>query len=116
MNFDQALPLLVSSYRRGELVPFIGLGMSRRACSTWDQLILGLERKPRESPTINQLRASITQVPENSTENELWDEWHSVKLNTLGFKVLRRKTPAHRLIVNNMISISLYPKPSVSES
>ena len=23
------------------------------------------------------------------------NEWHSVKLNTLGFKVLRRKTPAH---------------------
>ncbi len=22
-------------------------------------------------------------------------EWHTVKLNTLGFKVLRRKTPAH---------------------
>ncbi len=43
-------------------------------------------------------------------------EWHSVKLNTLGFKVLRRKTPAHRLILNNMISISLDPKPSVSEA
>ncbi len=43
-------------------------------------------------------------------------EWHSVKLNTLGFKVLRRKTPAHRLIVNNMISLSLDPKPSVSEA
>ena len=45
----------------------------------------------------------------------LRNEWHSVKLNTLGFKVLRRKTPAHRLIINNMISISLAPKPSVSE-
>src|SRR5208283_4289183 len=44
------------------------------------------------------------------------DEWHSVKLNTLGFKVLRRKTPAHRLIINNMISISLDPKPCVSEA
>ena len=42
--------------------------------------------------------------------------WHSVKLNTLGFKVLRRKTPAHRLIINNMISISLDLKPRVSES
>src|SRR5208337_5067741 len=43
-------------------------------------------------------------------------EWHSVKLNTLGFKVLRRKTPAHRLIIDNMISISLDPKPRVSEA
>ena len=42
-------------------------------------------------------------------------EWHSVKLNTLGFKVLRRKAPAHQLIINNMISISLDPKPRVSE-
>ena len=46
--------------------------------------------------------------------NWLWLEWHSVKLNPLGFKVLRRKTPAHRLILNNMISISLDSKPSVS--
>jgi len=44
------------------------------------------------------------------------NEWHSVKLNTLGFKVLRRKTPAHRLIMNNMISISLDLKPRVSEA
>ena len=44
------------------------------------------------------------------------NEWHSVKLNTLGFKVLRRKTPAHRLIINNMIPISLDPKPCVSEA
>src|SRR5208337_2571581 len=43
-------------------------------------------------------------------------EWHSVKLNTLGLKVLRTKTPAHRLIHNNMISISLDPKPRVSEA
>src|SRR5271157_4985740 len=38
-------------------------------------------------------------------------EWHSVKPNTLGLKVLRTKTPARRLIINNMISISLDPKP-----
>src|SRR5208282_5355787 len=44
------------------------------------------------------------------------EEWHSVKPNTLGFKVLRRTTPAHRLIINNMISISLDGKPCVSES
>jgi len=50
------------------------------------------------------------------TELSPWHEWHSVKLNTLGFKVLRRKTPAHRLVINNMISISLDPKPSVSEA
>ncbi len=43
-------------------------------------------------------------------------EWHSVKLNTLGFKVLRRKTPAHRLIINNMIFISQDPNPSVPEA
>jgi len=32
-------------------------------------------------------------------------EWHSVKLNTLGFKVLRRKTPAHRLIINGGVGV-----------
>src|SRR5271157_3781469 len=43
-------------------------------------------------------------------------EWHSVKPNTLGLKVLRTKTPARRPIINNMISISLDGKPCVSEA
>src|SRR5271157_1752679 len=41
-------------------------------------------------------------------------EWHSVKPNTLGLKVLRTKTPARRPMINNMISISPYGKPCVS--
>src|SRR5208282_3923672 len=43
-------------------------------------------------------------------------QWHSVKPNTLGLKVLRQKTPAHRPMINNMISISLDGKPCVSEA
>src|SRR5208337_4709503 len=43
-------------------------------------------------------------------------EWHSVKPNTLGLKVLRTKTPARRQMINNMVSISLYGKPCVSEA
>src|SRR5271157_5563602 len=43
-------------------------------------------------------------------------EWHSVKPNTLGLKVLRTKTPARRQMINNMISISLDGKPCVSEA
>src|SRR5208337_202801 len=44
------------------------------------------------------------------------NEWHSVKPNTLGLKVLRTKTPARRPMINNMISISPYGKPCVSEA
>src|SRR5208337_1433537 len=43
-------------------------------------------------------------------------EWHSVKPNTLGLKVLRTKTPARRPMINNMSSISLDGKPCVSEA
>src|SRR5271157_2399206 len=43
-------------------------------------------------------------------------EWHSVKPNTLGLKVLRTKTPARLPMINNMISISLDGKPCVSEA
>src|SRR5271157_2937754 len=43
-------------------------------------------------------------------------EWHSVKPNTLGLKVLRTKTPARRPMINNMIFISLDGKPCVSEA
>jgi len=55
-------------------------------------------------------------IPVSEWNSGVRAEWHSVKLNTLGFKVLRRKTPAHRLIINNMIFISLDPKPNVSEA
>ena len=37
------LPRLISTYEAGRLVPFIGLGMSRRACSDWPSFIGGLE-------------------------------------------------------------------------
>ena len=55
-------------------------------------------------------------IPTAERRKGVRNEWHSVKLNTLGFKVLRTKTPAHRLIINNMISISLDPKPRVSKA
>ncbi len=35
--------------------------------------------------------------PKRCGKSGVSSEWHSVKLNTLGFKVLRRKAPAHRL-------------------
>ncbi len=45
MDFAQALPLLVSSYRRGELVPFIGSGMSYEACVLWSPFVDQLEQE-----------------------------------------------------------------------
>jgi len=57
-------------------------------------------------------RLSCINIPEIGSRHE----WHSVKPNTLGLKVLRTKTPAHRPIINNMISISLDRKPCVSEA
>jgi hypothetical protein len=44
MDFEQILPLLVASYRKGELVPFIGAGMSRPACVRWKELVPALEQ------------------------------------------------------------------------
>src|SRR5208283_4855859 len=44
------------------------------------------------------------------------NEWHSVKPNTLGLKVLRTKTPSRWQMINNMISISLDGKPCISEA
>ena len=46
--FDRLLPELAASYRKGELVPFIGAGMSRLACAGWEDLILGLEKRAGE--------------------------------------------------------------------
>ena len=42
-DFDTLLPRLASAYEQGRLVPFVGSGMSRRACSDWPTLIASLE-------------------------------------------------------------------------
>ena|SRR5208337_2377755 len=64
------------------------------------------------------MRLRLTQVGRKGDRGRKGDsyEWHSVKPNTLGLKVLRTKTPARRPIINNMISISLDGKPYVSEA
>src|SRR5271165_7611675 len=61
-------------------------------------------------------RTPFSRWAADEPSNSIGHEWHSVKLKTLGFKVLRRKTPAHRLVINNMISISPDPEPRVSET
>lgn len=45
MNLDAALPLLVSSYQRGGLVPFLGSGMSYPVCVSWPALVTNLEKQ-----------------------------------------------------------------------
>jgi hypothetical protein len=45
MNFDQALPRLIASYRRGNLVPFIGSGMSSPSCNLWRDFFDSLNRQ-----------------------------------------------------------------------
>ncbi|NMO22899.1 hypothetical protein HPC49_46040 [Pyxidicoccus fallax] len=42
MTFDDILPHLVATYRRGLLVPFTGSGMSVPACTSWVKLLTGL--------------------------------------------------------------------------
>jgi hypothetical protein len=42
--FEQILPLLVSTYQRGHLVPFIGAGMSAPNLATWEPFVLNLEK------------------------------------------------------------------------
>lgn len=44
-SFDDVLPRLVTAYQSGRLVPFIGSGMSRPACSSWGQFVTRLEQR-----------------------------------------------------------------------
>ena len=44
LRFDEMIPLLVSAYERGRLVPFLGAGMSAPACAQWGELVANLER------------------------------------------------------------------------
>ncbi|MFL5309073.1 MAG: SIR2 family NAD-dependent protein deacylase [Myxococcales bacterium] len=43
MDFETVLPRLVATYESGRLVPFIGAGMSRPACTDWPGLVRKLE-------------------------------------------------------------------------
>jgi hypothetical protein len=42
-SFDDLLPLLVCTYQRGRLVPFIGAGMSAYRVAFWDDFVSNLE-------------------------------------------------------------------------
>lgn len=42
-TFSDVLPRLVSAYAVGKLVPFIGAGMSSKACPCWEEMVTGLE-------------------------------------------------------------------------
>lgn len=42
-NFDEVLPLLVSTYTQGRLVPFLGAGMSAGCLTLWDDFVNNLE-------------------------------------------------------------------------
>jgi hypothetical protein len=45
MDFETVLPRLAATYENGRLVPFIGAGMSRPACTDWPGLVGKLERE-----------------------------------------------------------------------
>jgi hypothetical protein len=50
MDFETVLPRLAATYENGRLVPFIGAGMSRPACTDWPGLVGKLEREAGIAP------------------------------------------------------------------
>src|SRR5580704_1684377 len=44
-RFEEILPLLVSTYRQGSLVPFIGAGMSAGRLTLWPEFVKKLEKE-----------------------------------------------------------------------
>lgn len=51
-TFETVLPRLVSAYEQGRLVPFIGAGMSVRACHLWQPFVARLEEKAGGAPPV----------------------------------------------------------------
>ncbi len=45
LKFEDALPQLVTAYREGILVPFLGSGMSMGVCTSWHDMLIGLLKK-----------------------------------------------------------------------
>jgi hypothetical protein len=64
LEFPDLLPLLVSVYQRGELVPFIGAGMSVPKHSLWQQFVQQLEGSPDASGQPLEVRAqrAVTRI------------------------------------------------------
>jgi hypothetical protein len=68
MAIEAALPQLLTNYRRGVLVPFIGSGMSRPACAGWIPFRLALAQRasctitPELQQALDQKRASSTEL------------------------------------------------------
>src|SRR5262245_32353095 len=46
-DFNSILPLLVTSYQQGRLVPFLGAGMSAPTLNLWGDFLKKLEHKAR---------------------------------------------------------------------
>src|SRR5215472_13174380 len=46
-RFEEILPRLIVAYEAGRLVPFIGLGMSRKNCADWAGMVGGLEESAK---------------------------------------------------------------------
>lgn len=71
MTFEDVLPRLVLACEGGRLVPFIGAGMSRKACTDWPGLISRLEKRAgitadteltSDTPTAELIRRANTAV------------------------------------------------------
>jgi hypothetical protein len=73
------LPLLVSAYERGRLVPFLGAGMSYPACTLWEGFLTNLEKaanperltKIHENPTARAYLSSVA-LRNQLTMEEYW--------------------------------------------
>jgi len=91
MDFQDALPRLAAAYDHGNLVPFLGAGMSRPACPDWAGLIMGLERA-----------AEIDPDPDGTGAHDL------VRRGNRAVRVLRRQ---HNDALISAMRKTLYPGP-----
>jgi len=98
MEFEHALPRLVTAYDDGLLVPFLGAGMSRPTMPTWAQLIDALERAAQLSPEPN------AQAMAGTTPLDLIR-----RANQAVHKLKRRAPQAFSEVVRRV----LYPPPNV---
>jgi hypothetical protein len=73
-TFEQVLPLLVSTYHRGRLVPFIGAGMGVPTLGLWENFVRSLERQAEHgtSPGTPDKRAQRAAVKIKNSGKVYW--------------------------------------------
>lgn len=113
LGFDDILPYLVSAYRRGVLVPFIGSGMSRRTCTGWLDFLVRLAKEAEVEVPAQLLSVAPTDKLDTSELYRLADK---AVLGLFSLGVEERAEAYRRALDENRVPVGTCAIPEQTEA